>query len=219
MSSAVTDCDLAQHVAGAIVRHESPFATLDVPRSGEPMDPRFQVKWCDPFYLMDTAIVRASDVADLRSVWREIDESVATRLLADVNWRPRVVGALFVALKALPLVDVIGRLLLRSDVCYAGRAYCHALAAANDEAARGYLGQYLDYYLRQPRLHFDQGEAMGAIAVLDRANGTDILSAYLPAWEAFVADKPSWSLEKSIEMFRRQHDGIHALRVACAGRT
>lgn len=211
------DIDLAQHVAGATVRHESPFSTLEVPRSDAPLDPRFQAKWCDPFYLMDLANIRASDIADVRKVWREIDESVAMRLLAEVNWRPRVVGAHFVALKGLPLVDVLGRLLLRSDVCFAGQAYCLALATANDAAALDYLRRYLDFYLQQPRLHFDQGEAMGAIAALDVANGSDVLASYRPAWEAFVADKPSWNLERSIDMFRRRLAGLAALRAACSG--
>lgn len=209
------DQQIALHVAGATVRHGSPFSALEVPPSSGPLDARFIAKWCEPYYLMDPTRLDADIVRRLRSAWNELDESVVLRLLGDFNWRPRIVGAYFVALKGFRFGDEIGRLLLRSDVCYAGGGYCLALALANDSRGLGYLRQYLDYYLHQPQLWFDQGDAMGAIALLDRLNGTDVLSSYLPAWSAFVGNKPNWNLDKSIDWFRLRYEGLASLRDAC----
>lgn len=209
------DQQIALHVAGATVRHASPFASLAVPPSLGPLDARFISRWCEPWYMMELTRPDADRIRQLRSAWNELDEAVVLQLLGEFNWRPRVVAAYFVALKRFPFVDEIGRLLLRSDVCYAGGGYCLALAAANDAQALAYLRQYLDYYLQQPQLWFDQADAMAAIAMLDRRNGTDVLASYLPAWNAYVSNKPHWDLDKSIEWFRLRHEGLEALRVAC----
>jgi hypothetical protein len=98
------------------------------------------------------------------------------KLLTFFNWRPRIVGANFAAIKnAWQHGDHIGRLLLRSDVCLAGTGYALALARFNNEQSIRYLQMYLDHYLGQVNLWFNQGAVMGALAYLDKANGTEIM--------------------------------------------
>jgi hypothetical protein len=60
-------------------------------------------------------------ITNLRPVYDEIDEGLIVTLLSQFDWRPRITGAYFAAVKKLAsLDDHIGNLLLRSDVCYAG---------------------------------------------------------------------------------------------------
>ena len=65
---------------------------------------------------------------------------MVTTLLAYFDWRPRRVGARLAALREMTgFDDHIGRLLVRSDVCYAGKGYCLALARFNTVRAREHL--------------------------------------------------------------------------------
>lgn len=131
--------------------------------------------------------------------------------MTEYNWRPRLTGAFFAALRHLtPVEDHIGRLLVRSDLCYAGKLYCVALAEFNTPVGLEYLRRYLMYYLTRPDLDFDQDDAMGAIAWLDGQNGTRMYESFLPLWQTFV-DAKSWkpNLEKSVALFA---DEMRALR-------
>jgi hypothetical protein len=111
---------------------------------------------------------------------------VVTTLLAYFDWRPRLVGAWLAALREMTeFDDHIGRLLVRSDVCYAGKGYCLALARFNTVRARDYLVSYLDYYLGRPDLWFEQSEALGALAYLDQRNGRQDVAKVRDAWERF----------------------------------
>jgi hypothetical protein len=116
--------------------------------------------------------------------------------------RPRLVGACIVALKEIhELTGQVGNLLLRSDVCYAGKGYCLALAKLNTVPSRKFLHDYLDHYLTQNDLWFDQAEAIAAIAYLDQVNGTKDLSLFDERWKAFVQNKPDWDLTGSTQKF------------------
>ncbi|APU44581.1 hypothetical protein BSL84_21625 [Streptomyces sp. TN58] len=61
----------------------------------------------------------------------------------------------------------IGDLLLASEVCYSGSAYCFALARFGTHADAGILATYLDRYLPRTDLHYDQPTALGALLRLD----------------------------------------------------
>jgi len=131
-----TDDDIRNHVAGATVRHASPFAEIEVPSHREPLPQPFVQKWVHPFYMPDPGRDRDRFIANLRPVYDEIDEALVVTLLSQFDWRPRITGAYFAAVKKFTsLEDHIGRLLLRSDVCYAGRGYCLALARFDTAAA------------------------------------------------------------------------------------
>ena len=138
-------------------------------------------------------------------LWPEMNGEIGLTLLSYFNWGPRIVGAYIVALKQLDeLTEAVGRLLLRSDVCFAGAGYCLALAQLNTPKSRGYLYEYLDYYLTRNDLWFDQGDAMGAVAYLDELNGTKETLLFTSKWNAFVQNKPNWDLARSCSLFQDQ---------------
>lgn len=200
------------HTAGATVRHAGPYFDLDVPVLMENPDSDFIAIWIKPFYMTD--LVRKRDeFRDAYSTVRDsVDNSLITRLLTFFNWRPRIVGAYFAAInKSTQHCDHIGRLLLRSDVCFAGTGYALALARFNTDAATLYLRKYLDHYLHQPDLWFDQGDVMGALAHLDATNGTDIMNVYVDLWDRFIENKPNWDLDSSVSRFGKQIQSIQEI--------
>ena len=208
--------DVATHVAGATVGHDSPFTELETPRSEQPMHPALLSLWSEPFYLIDLTRPDPGVIKQLRTLWPKIERDIVLCLLAEYDWRPRLVAAYLIALKRLPeFDDVIGRMLLRSDVCFAGRGYCLALATSGSDAARAYLRLYLDYYLTRRDLRFDQDHAIAALAYLDQRNGSDHVADYRERWDAFVADKSSWTLEWSLTKFKQDLEGLDAIRRAC----
>ncbi len=200
------------HHAGATVRHQSPFANLSVPVSEEALDAGFIAKWVRPFYMADLVHPDELTTKALATAWQEIDESLALRLLSEFNWRPRLVGAYFVALKRMnEHEDLVGRLLLRSDVCDAGRGYCLALARLGTPAGLDYIKRYLDYYLTRTELWFEQSDAMAALAYFDHQNRSDNVSVFLPRWKAFIGDKPNWNLDRTRELFVQRMKGLDRL--------
>jgi hypothetical protein len=82
--------------------------------------------------------------------------------------------------------DLVGRPLLRSDVCYAGRGYCFALSQLNTPGAVAFLQRYLRYYLTRKDLRFDQGDAIAALRHLDELNGTDHSVEFKELWINFI---------------------------------
>lgn len=207
------------HTAGATVRHAGPYSDLEVPSGMQTLDRDFIDKWVLPFYMQDVANPDQYTVEQLQALWDELDEVVISRLLTEFNWRPRLVGAWLVALQnQLKFLDHLGRLLLRSDVCHAGSGYCYALALLNEPAAADYLDRYLGYYLTQPNLWFDQGDALAALRHLDRINGTNLHTRHLDAWHAFTANKPAWELEKFSARLARTLSGIRSVQAAVGSR-
>lgn len=198
-----------EHSRGATVRHAGPYADLAVPVSREDLSRDFVVKWIKPFYMTDLVTEGKEFQEAFLKVKEEIDDVLITQLLSEFNWRTRTVGAYFAALKnATRYCDHIGRLLLRSDVCYAGTAYALALARFNTENALAYLQRYLDHYLTRPDLFFDQGDVMGALAYLDAKNNTNIMTSYSDQWNRFIENKQNWNLDRYIDRFAAQIQSI-----------
>src|SRR5262245_34445492 len=141
---------------------QHPFKSLDEPVPGDPLRQEMIDRWVMPLYMglmrRDITAVRNSEVFDIfAELWPEMTEEVVCTLLRTRNWRPRIVGAHVAACKDLRgLTQWIGRLLLRSDLCYAGRGYCVALAHFNTSESIGFLLEYLHYYLTRSDLSFDQ---------------------------------------------------------------
>ena len=190
------------HVAGATVIHESPFSGLDVPVSTSSLATDLRQEWVLPIYgkWWNDPRVTANY---LRTRYAQISPDLVRLLLAEFDWRPRVAGAFLAALCPLPeLEDHIGRLLLRSDVCYAGAEYCLALTRFNTPSASAYLCEYLGYYLQRVDLCFDQGEALAALMHLDAVNGRNDADVFMPLWQSVIADKPRWSLQQSVSVFQ-----------------
>lgn len=202
------------HTAGATVRHTSPFDHLDVPARHVNSDRDFIMKWVQPFYLQNLAENPAPFVEAVRRVAPELTEEVIAELLSYFNWRPRIVGAYFVAIRRFAsFEEQIGRLLLRSDVCDAGRGYCAALARLNSSASVEFLEEYLAYYLARVDLWFDQGFAMAAVGYLDQQNKTTRRDGFGPQWLRFIENKPTWNLRHYDERF---HATMQALEAAAS---
>lgn len=200
---------LADHVAGATVVHQNPFSRLAVPTADGHPERDFVEKWIQPFYMVDPSDSEFAHA--FQGVAAEVDDAVIDKLLAHRNWRSRIVGAFFVAiLRKHETTGQVRALLLRSDVCYAGRGYCLALATLNGEIAVSALQEYLEYYLTQPQLWFEQAEALAALDHLDQANGTSNADDFHARWVEFVSDKPNWDLDRTKERFRKSLEGLEA---------
>ena len=207
--------DIELHTAGATVRHAGPYSELEVPVVMENPEQEFIDRWIKPFYMTNLVTKREEFQFAYSTVRGSVDDSLITQLLTFFNWRPRIVGAYFAAIeKASAHCDHIGRLLLRSDVCYAGGGYALALARFNSDAAISYLCKYLDHYLHQPDLWFDQGGVMGALAYLDGANGTNVMESYIEPWRRFIENKPNWDLDGSVSRFAERLRSIDAIAEA-----
>ena len=200
------------HTAGATVRHSSPFAGLEVTVRHDDPPRDFIEKWIRPFYMLQ--LWRGPDefVAAFRQVAPELNDVVIAELLSYFNWRPRLVGGYFVAITRFArFEEQIGRLLLRSDVCDAGRGYCLALASLNSPASVAFLEDYLEYYLARADLWFEQGFAMAALGYLDRKNGTTRRARFLTEWSRFVENKPHWELARNDAIFQSNMDNLEAV--------
>ncbi len=142
----------------------------------------------------------------------EIDKSIIARLLApsdwdgdpiwSPDWKEKITGSWFCGLKGWQEFEtIIGELLLSSKTWYAGQGYCFALACfATDESA-AYLINYLEVYLPQTSLEYDQKWAMPALMWVDEQRGTYHSHRFLVAgglWEQYGAGRefPYWEIEE-----------------------
>ncbi len=189
---------------------QSPFADLEVPVSSEAIS-KETLEWVLPFYLR--RIDEPGWADEMRLRLSALDQDLVRQLLSFPNWRPRIVGGYLAAIGGyVALEEQLGRLLLRSDLCYAGRGYALALASFDTSQSLGFLTRYLDHYLDQEELWFDQGDVMAAVVLLDRLHGTHHADEHRDRWDRFVANKPSWSLERFVERFERSLGVLRALR-------
>ncbi|MEU6681062.1 DUF6000 family protein [Streptomyces sp. NPDC046925] len=96
------------------------------------------------------------------------------------GWRERRTAAWLVAVsRRTEFRDRLGELLLASEVCCAGSAYCVALASFGTPDDADHLTAYLDRYLRRPDLGYDQSVAMGALVYVDLNLGHDKAARFL----------------------------------------
>lgn len=207
---------VAQHVRGATVVHQSPFSTLEVPSAPEVLSEEECEKWVVPFYRRSFRFAETGVVEPLKVIYHQITPDVVERLLTEFNWRPRLTGAFFAALKRYTsFEDHLGRLLLRSDLCFAGKYYCVALAEFNTPQGLTYLKKYLEYYLTRPELDYDQSDAMGALAYLDTINHTKQFNTFLPLWNSYL-DAKNWkpNLQKGVISFAEEMAVLHKFREA-----
>ena len=204
--------EIERHVVGATVTHVGPFSAIEVPELAEPLTREFCEKWVEPFYR--ASLFRGGDAfaEALRPIADEITPTLLTSLLSDFNWRPRITAAYFAAvLIETSVEDHIGKLLLRSDVCFAGNGYCLALARFNTSKSVEYLTQYLTYYLSKPDLEFEQGEAIGALVFLDRLNGTAHQDSFVEQWDTYVDRSGTYNREKHTERFNEQLGAVERI--------
>ncbi|MFE7332822.1 DUF6000 family protein [Streptomyces sp. NPDC057565] len=105
-------------------------------------------------------------------------DEIAT--LLEGGWRERRTAAWLVAVsRRTEFRERLGELLLASEVCCAGLAYCVALASFGTARDADLLAAYLDRYLCRPDLAYDQTVVMGALLFIDLNLKGDQASRFL----------------------------------------
>jgi hypothetical protein len=93
--------------------------------------------------------------------------------LLGYEWRSRFTAAWLIGVgRRATFRERIGDLLLASEFCFSGSAYCFALARFDTHADAEILTAYLDRYLPRTDLRYDQPAALGALLRLDARLGT-----------------------------------------------
>ncbi|WP_327434634.1 DUF6000 family protein [Streptomyces sp. NBC_01236] len=117
-------------------------------------------------------------------------QEIAT--LLEGGWRERRTAAWLVAVaRRTEFRERLGELLLASELCCAGLAYCVTLASFGTPRDADLLAAYLDRYLRRPDLAYDQTVAMGALVFIDLNLGGDQASRFLGPgglWQQWLQD-------------------------------
>ncbi|RCG15674.1 hypothetical protein DTL70_30495 [Streptomyces diacarni] len=141
-------------------------------------------------------------------------------VLLEGGWRERQTAAWFIAItRKTEFRGRLGELLLDSEVCFAGQAYCVALAAFSTPADADLLTAYLDRYLRCPELDYDQGAALGALLLLDVRLGCDQATRFLAPgglWQQWLDGPPSKSRDAP-DSYRETIGELCVFAAACAG--
>ena len=107
------------------------------------------------------------------------DPELAT-LLEEREWRGRLAAAWFIGItQRRGFVDAVGRLLLASELTYAGQGYCVALGLIAEPSCEQYLRSYLGLYLPTRGRFYDQTWAVGALAHIRRKRPDEFLEPTL----------------------------------------
>jgi hypothetical protein len=200
------------HSAGATIRHDSPFAALPVPATA--IDAASLPEWSRPLFITglfepDETVMLVGDHIAL------VDAELVLALLSVFNWRPRTIGAHLAALRGLAsLEEEIGNLLLRSDVCWAGRAYSLALARFNTPRSLQFLTRYLEYYLTRRDLSFEQQYVLATVICLDERNGPTIAREFESPWREYSRDGPNVALAAEVDRVRHQLEFLERFSAA-----
>ncbi len=178
----------------------SPFNSLPSHKNEGDLSGGFIQNWVAPYYM---AIARYGDsewIDSIKQIKDEITEEVVLLLLGDFNWRPRLVGSYFSAVKDYTdFIDIIGTHLLKSELCCVGHIYALTLAFFNSEKSVEYLNKYLQYYLTKPSLYFDQKWCMEALLYLDSINNTDNFNQHINIWKLFQEERTKLEEKRAIE--------------------
>lgn len=96
------------------------------------------------------------------------------------DWRERLTAAWLIGTsRRVQFRESLGRLLLDSELTYAGQGYCFALARFAEAEDADVLTAYLDHYLPRTDYHYDQHWAIGALLHIDHRLGTDHAERFL----------------------------------------
>jgi hypothetical protein len=203
--------EVALRVAGATNRSYNPFEQLAAYRNQEEPSDEFIDRWVMEFYMVSIAKLDDQTCAAFVEAAREVTPDIVKQLLGDFNWRLRIVGAYFAAIKGYAeFTDIIGVHLLQSEACYAGAGYALAFAMFQSARAQDYLKAYLEYYLKQSDLWYDQADVLAALHLIDPAEA----SAYSASWQSYIVNKPDHQLEDTITWMRKSIETVEKIRVA-----
>ncbi|MFE4638802.1 DUF6000 family protein [Streptomyces sp. NPDC056773] len=135
-------------------------------------------------------------------------------ILFEGSWRERRTAAWLAAVSRRDhFRELLGALLLDSEVCCAGGAYCVALASFGTARDADLLAAYLDRYLRLPDLAYDQPAAMGALAYTESVQHGDRASNLLQEgglWRQWFQGAPHMHGDDGISSY------LGGIRLACA---
>ena|SRR6218665_2167684 len=189
------------HSKGAIVRHKSSFEDLTTYQNSAELNQEFIDKWVNPFYMRIGHYYDNGWIEEVELISSEITEVITLKLLGDFNWRTRLVGAYFSAVKNYQSqIEIIGTHFLKSEVCCVGHIYALILAFYNSDKTINILETYLDYYLEKPELYFDQESALEAIVYLDEINGTNLFEKFEKKWIKLNLMRNELEKEKAIKL-------------------
>jgi uncharacterized protein DUF6000 len=132
---------------------------------------------------------------EIAAAARTISDEQIERLLNEREWRGRLCAAWFVGLgRRASHVPPIGKLLLASEMVYAGQGYCMALGLIGGEECARLLHAYLKVYLPLNGRVYDQDWAIGALAHIEGAPPVEYLEQGLWRVGKYVMD-PAESIE------------------------
>lgn len=118
-----------------------------------------------------------------------LDEKIIQELLSS-GWREQLVASWLSGLKRYrQFSDVIGELLAASKNAYAGQGFAFALACFSDNKSAQWVENYLQIYLPQMTLFYDQYWAMAALMWIDRGAKTNRADQFASLWEAYEQGK------------------------------
>nr|WP_319571457.1 DUF6000 family protein [uncultured Draconibacterium sp.] len=131
--------DIERYIAGATVVHKNPFDKLKIPYQTDKLSQEFIDKWIAPFYM--ERLLNDNNYQDkFLQDQNELNPDIVKQLLGYFDWRARITGAYFSALKDYTdFEDFIGIHLLKSEVCYAGEGYLIALSSFNSTKSIDYI--------------------------------------------------------------------------------
>ncbi|MFE2065085.1 DUF6000 family protein [Streptomyces sp. NPDC059467] len=133
-------------------------------------------------------------------------------ILLEGGWRERKTAAWLIAVaRRTEFRERLGEMLLASEVCFAGSAYCVTFATFATPADADLLAAYLDRHLRRPDLYYDQPAALGALLHLDAKLRADQAARFLAAdglWHQWIDGPPRKEHHGTPDSYR---DGISRL--------
>jgi Family of unknown function (DUF6000) len=95
-------------------------------------------------------------------------------ILLESEWRSRLTAAWLIGFdRREHFRDILGDLLLASQLCFSGQGYCFALARFGTQEDAQHLTAYLDHYLQRPDCQYDQDWAISALLHIDSRTGRD----------------------------------------------
>ncbi len=94
------------------------FEKLISHRNKSELNSDFIEKWVLPFYMSIGHYYDDSWIDNVINISKEITEEITLKLLGDFNWRSRLVGTYFSAVKNFQgQIDIIGYTFLKSELC------------------------------------------------------------------------------------------------------
>ncbi len=126
-------------------------------------------------------------IESMKKVKAALTEDIVMELLGNLGWRERRLGAYYACVGEFSsMIDIVGVHLLKSEQPFAGYHYLLSIAYFNSEKGLKYLRKYLDFYLSQYHLDYDQYDAIRTLCYLDNLNKTSIFSEYQQPWNEYL---------------------------------